>query len=195
MRDIIRFKQWIFVIVILGVLFHTGCCTLCPEKRALPIPSAASRSPDFKLPLLDYDQKLALLYLANILPSLEQDEIEDEELIAEYFERVEWKIKQQFQTILDELSEKPPSKDDLGEKGGIGALFSPKGSDDVALDARFKGQIMPYDIRVGKLHGYYFVFYRRYPYKDKDDKDKDVSCEVNLYCRLVIVDEVSTRRY
>jgi len=190
MRDIIRFKQWIFVIVILGVLFHTGCCTLCPEKRALPIPSAASRSPDFKLPLLDYDQKLALLYLANILPSLEPEEIEDEELIAEYFEHVEWKIKQQFQAILDALSEKTPSKDDLGVKGGIGALFSPKGADDVALDARFKGQIIPYDIRVGKLHGYYFVFYRRYPYENKD-----VSCEVDLYCRLVIVDEVSTRRY
>ncbi len=190
MRDIIRFKQWIFVIVILGVLFHTGCCTLCPEKRALPIPSAASRSPDFKLPLSDYDQKLALLYLANILPSLEPEEIEDEELIAEYFEHVEWKIKQQFQTILDELSEKTPSKDDLGAKGGIGALFSPKGADDVALDARFKGQIIPYDLCVGKLHGYYFVFYRRYPFENKD-----VSCDGNLYCRLVIVDEVSTRRY
>lgn len=190
MRDIVRMKQWIFVIVILGVLFHTGCCTLCPEKRALPIPSAASRSPDFKLPLLDDDQKFALLYLANILPSLEEEEIKDKELIAEYFERVEWKIKQQFQTILGELSEKTPSKDDLGAKGGIGALFSPKGADDVALDARFKGQIIPYDIRVGKLHGYYFVFYRRYPYENKD-----VSCEVDLYCRLVIVNEVSTRRY
>lgn len=190
MRDIIRFKQWIFVIVILGVLFHTGCCTLCPEKRALPIPSAASRSPDFKLPLLDDDQKFALLYLANILPSLEPEEIEDEELIAELFARVEWKVKQQFQAILDALSEKTPSKDDLGAKGGIGALFSPKGADDVALDARFKGQIIPYDLLVGKLHGYYFVFYRRYPYENKD-----VSCEVDLYCRLVIVDEVSTRRY
>ncbi len=190
MRDIIRLKQWMVVIVILGVLFHTGCCTLCPEKRALPIPSAASRSPDFKLPLSDYDQKLALLYLANVLPSLEQEEIEDEEMIAEYFKRVEWEIKQQFQAILDALSEKTPSKDNIGAKGGIGALFSPKGADDVALDARFKGQIITYDLRVGKLHGYYFVFYRRYPLGDKE-----VSCDGNLYCRLVIVDEVSTRRY
>jgi hypothetical protein len=190
MRDIIRLKQWMVVIVILGVLFHTGCCTLCPEKRALPIPSAASRSPDFNLPLSDYDQKLALLYLANVLPSLEPEEIEDEEMIAEYFKRVEWEIKQQFQAILDALSEKIPSKDDLKEKGSIGVLFSAKGADDVALDARFKGQIIPYDLCVGKLHGYYFVFYRRYPFENKD-----VSCDGNLYCRLVIVNEVSTRRY
>lgn len=190
MRDIVRIKQWVVIIVVLGVLFHTGCSIFCPEKRALPIPSAVSRSPDFNLPLSDYDHMLALLYLANVLPSLEPEEIEDEEVITEYFEHVEWKIKQQFQAILDALSEKTPSKNDINVKGSIGALFSPKGADDVALDARFKGQIIQYDLLVGKLHGYYFVFYRRYPHKNKD-----VSCEEDLYCRLVIVNEVSTRRY
>lgn len=189
MRGASGIRRWIIIFSIFCILAQTSCF-LCPERRALPIPSAASRSPDFDLPLNDYDQKLALLYLANILTSLEPDEIEDKDVITEYFEHVEWKIKQQFLAILDVLSEKMPSKDDLAEKGSIGALFSPKGTDDVALDARFNGQIMPYDLRVGKLHGYYFVFYRRYPHNNKE-----VSCGDDLYCRLVIVNEVSTRRY
>jgi len=189
MRGASRIKRWIIVISIFCVLVQTACF-LCPERRALPIPSAASRSPDFDLPLNDYDQKISLLYLANILPSLEPEDIEDEDVITEYYENVEWKIKQWFLVILEALSGKTPSKNDLSEKGSIGALFSPKGTDDVALDARFKGQIMPYDLRVGKLHGYYFVFYRRYPHNNKE-----VSCGDDLYCRLVIVNEVSTRRY
>jgi hypothetical protein len=50
------------------------------------------------------------------------------------------------------------------------------------------------DIRVGILHGYYFVFYRRYP----QPPEKDVACEKaageDQYCRLVIVKEVATRK-
>ena len=192
MRCILGNRRWvvIVIIIILSILSQTGCCILCLEKHALPLPGAASRSPDFELPLSDRNRALAMLYLANIqLPDLHDPSYEEE--IAEQYEHLDAEIKLKFQPILDVLSEETQNKDDLDAKGRIGVLFSPKGANDIALDSRFQGQIMSGYIRVGKLLGYYFVFYNRYPRLN----DTEAYCGEDVYCQLVIVNEVSIRRY
>jgi hypothetical protein len=202
MRCIVRSRQWVVIVIIsmLIILSQTACCTLCPEKHALPIPGAASRSPDFELPLSDRNYRLAMLYLANIqFPDPRDPAIEED--IAEQYEHLDAEITRKFQPILVVLSEGIPTSDDLDAKGRIGVLFSSKGADGKALDSRFQGQIMSEDIRVGTLHGYYFVFYNRYPWPndseadDREKKLKDAHCGGKSYCRLVIVNEVSIRRY
>jgi hypothetical protein len=192
MRCISRNRRWVIIIIIgiISILSQIGCGTLCLEKYALPIPGARSRSADLKLPLNDRDRTLAMLYLANIqLPDLGDPAYEEE--IAEQYENLDAKIVLKFQKIMGVLSEETPEGDDLDDKGRIGVLFSPKGADEVALDSRFQGQIMSGYIRVGKLHGNYFVFYNRYPRPN----DIEANCGEGLYCQLVIVNEVSIRGY
>jgi hypothetical protein len=119
----------------------------------------------------------------------------DEEEIQDELEILTLETRQGFEEILGMLSRVTPGPEDLAASGSIGSLFEGAGADDEALDARLMGQIMTGDLRVGKLHGYYFIFYRRYPECGNVSAScRDVDCPELQYCRLVIVDETATRR-
>ena len=188
----------VLVLGVLSILTLTGCVS-GPPSRALPIPGAATRTPDFVLPLSAADRNLALVYLAKKRPPRGRWERWGKEAITMELETVTAETRNQFKAILSVLSGTKPSPSDLAATGTIGSLFDPPGATDEALDTRFQGQIITGDLRVGKVHGHYFVFYRRYP-QPQDCKDSqpcrvvDVPCENNQYCRLVIVNEVATRR-
>jgi hypothetical protein len=181
------------VVSVLGSLLLAGCVSGQPQ-RAIGIPGAASRTPDLTLPLSPEGYDYALLYLDNKRPPLGLWDRWDKDEIAEERQIVTPDTRRQFQSILELLQQTLPRTSDLTAGGKVGALFVPPGASDEALDTRFQGQIVTGDIRVGILHGYYFVFYRRYP----QPPEKDVACEKaageDQYCRLVIVKEVATRK-
>src|SRR5215831_5868582 len=136
--------------------------------RALAIPGAASRTPDLMLPLPTADRNFALLYLEKKHPPQGQWENWSQEEIDAELATVTAETRTRFQPLLDTLAQAVPSASDLEATGRIGALFVPAGASDEALDARFRGQIVTGDLRVGKVlrdkaQNVYFVFYRRYP--------------------------------
>ena len=170
-------------------------CGFTPT-RALGIPGAASRTPDLSLPLQAADRNLALLYLDKKHPPRGQWENWSKEEIDAELATVMAAVKTRFQPILDVLAQAIPSAHDLDATGRVGLLFDPAGASDEALDARLRGQIVTGDLRVGKLHNVYFVFYRRYPQCHTGEGGivcRDATCAEG-YCRLVIVDEVATRK-
>lgn len=199
MRRLVLLHRWAAAFSVLSIVMLTGCPS---SKRALGIPDGTSRTPDFVLPLSGHDYNLALLYLDKKCPmegGWEQCDIEEE------LKTLSSKTRKRFQPVLNALCDSQrtsipearcqgkiaPSGSDLDATGRVGSLFDPAGANDVALDARFQAEIFPADLRVGKVHGYYVVFYRRYSERRGDD----VACPNARYCRLVIVDEVATRRY
>lgn len=169
--------------------------------RALGIPGAASRTPDLTLPLPVADRRLALLYLDKKHPPQGHWENWSQEEIDAELATVTSAIRTRFQALLDALAQAVPSASDLDATGRIGALFAPAGAGDEALDARLHGQIITGDLRVGmvprdQVQHVYFVFYRRYPQCQCGERGmvcRDVACPEG-YCRLVIVDEVATRK-
>jgi len=170
-------------------------CGFMPT-RALGIPGAASRTPDLVLPLQPADRDLALLYLDKKHPPRGQWENWSKEEIDAELATVTTATRTRFQLILDVLAQAVPSARDLDATGRVGFLFDPVGASDEALDARLRGQIITGDLRVGKLHNVYFVFYRRYPQCQTGAGGivcRDATCAVG-YCRLVLVDEVATRK-
>ena len=176
-------------------------CSFQPT-RALAIPGAASRTPDLMLPLQAADRNVALLYLDKKHPPQGQWENWSQEEIDAELATVTTATRTRFQALLEALAQAVPSASDLNATGRIGALFAPAGASDEALDARFRGQIVTGDLRVGKAardqaqQNVYFVFYRRYPQCQCGERGvvcRDVKCPEG-YCRLVIVDEVATRK-
>jgi hypothetical protein len=164
--------------------------------RALGIPGAASRTPDLSLPLQAADRNLALLYLDKKHPPRGQWENWSKEEIDAELATVTAATRTHFEPILDVLAQAVPSARDLDATGRVGFLFDPVGASDEALDARLRGQIVTGDLRVGKLDKVYFVFYRRYPQCHTGEGGtvcRDATCAEG-YCRLVIVDEVATRK-
>lgn len=157
----------------LSALVLTGC--IFQPIRALGIPGAASRTPDFVLPLSAADRNLALLYLDKKRPPRGQWEQWSDEALQEELKTVTAETRTRFAALLEALA--------------------PPGATDEALDARFRGQIMTGDLRVGTLQDHYFVFYRRYPHcEDRGASCRDMACTEGQYCRLVIVHEVATRK-
>ena len=178
----------------LSLVLMLGCGFM--PTRALGIPGAASRTPDLALPLQAADRNLALLYLDKKHPPRGQWENWSKEEIDAELATVTAETRTQFQPILDVLAQAVPSARDLDATGRVGFLFDPVGASDEALDARLRGQIVTGDLRVGKLHHVYFVFYRRYPQCHTGEGGivcRDATCAEG-YCRLVIVDEVATRK-
>src|SRR5215467_1076106 len=171
-------------------------CSFQPT-RALAIPGAASRTPDLTLPLQAADRNFALLYLDKKHPPRGQWENWSQEEIDAELATVTAETRTRFQLILDRLAQAVPSARDLDATGRVGFLFDPVGASDEALDARLHGQIITGDLRVGKLDNVYFVFYRRYPQCHTDEGGivcRDATCDKESYCRLVLVDEVATRK-
>jgi len=188
--------RWRGLVVLSGLsLVLMLGCGFTPT-RALGIPGAASRTPDLPLPLPAADRNLALLYLDKKHPPRGQWEHWSKEEIDAELATVTAETKTHFQPILDVLAQVVPSARDLDATGRVGFLFDPVGASDEALDARLRGQIVTGDLRAGKLHNVYFVFYRRYPQCHTGEGGtvcRDATCAEG-YCRLVIVDEVATRK-
>lgn len=177
----------------LAAVTLTGC--VFGAVRAVGIPGAASRTPDFVLPLSAADRNLALLYLDKKRPPRGQWEQWGSEEVQEELKTVAAETRTRFAALLDALARTTPQARDLEASGTIGTFLAPPGATDEALDARFRGQIMTGDLRVGTLQEHYFIFYRRYPHcEDKGTGCKDVACPEGQYCRLVIVHEVATRK-
>ena len=179
----------------LSLVLVFGCSVM--PTRALGIPGAASRTPDLSLPLQTADRNLALLYLDKKHPPRGQWENWSKEEIDAELATVTAETRTRFQLILDRLAQAVPSARDLDATGRVGFLFDPVGASDEALDARLHGQIITGDLRVGKLHNVYFVFYRRYPQCHTGEEGivcRDATCDEKSYCRLVLVDEVATRK-
>jgi hypothetical protein len=192
----LRAARWRGMVALSGLsLVLMLGCGFTPT-RALGIPGAASRTPDLALPLQAADRNLALLYLDKKHPPRGQWENWSKEEIDAELATVATALKTRFQPILDVLAQAIPSARDLDATGRVGLLFDPAGASDEALDARLRGQIVTGDLRVGKLDNVYFVFYRRYPQCHMGEGGivcRDATCAEG-YCRLVIVDEVATRR-
>lgn len=188
-----KIRPYFLVLCVLCSLMLVGCVARLPH-RALGVPGAASRTPDLALPLSERDYNLALLYLEDKRPPVGRWDLWDDTDIAEELETVTPEVKMRFGPLLDVLLRVTPGAIDLDADGLVGSLFEPAGAADEALDARFRGQIITGDLRVGKLQAYYFVFYRRYPQLSS----KDATCEkdqgTDRYCRLVIVKEAATRK-
>jgi hypothetical protein len=188
--------RWRGIVVLSGLsLVLMLGCGFTPT-RALGIPGAASRTPDLSLPLQAADRNLALLYVDKKHPPRGQWENWSKEEIDAELATVTAATRTNFQPILDVLAQAVPSARDLDATGRVGFLFDPVGASDEALDARLRGQIVTGDLRVGKLHKVYFVFYRRYPQCRPGEEGiacRDATCPEG-YCRLVIVDEVATRK-
>lgn len=192
----LRAARWRSMVALSGLslMLMLGCGFM--PTRALGIPGAASRTPDLALPLQAADRNLALLYLDKKQPPRGQWENWSMEEIDAELATVATAIKTRFQPILDVLAQAIPSPRDLDATGRVGLLFDPAGASDEALDARLRGQIVTGDLRVGKLDNVYFVFYRRYPQCHMGEGGivcRDATCAEG-YCRLVIVDEVATRK-
>ena len=188
--------RWRDIVVLsgLGLVLLLGCGF--QPTRALGIPGAASRTPDLLLPLPASDRNLALLYLDKKHPPRGQWENWSKEEIDAELATVTAATRTRFQPLLDALAQAVPSTRDLDATGPIGVLFEPAGASDEALDARLRGQIVTGDLRVGQVQNVYFVFYRRYPQCQSGERGvvcRDVTCSAG-YCRLVIVDEVATRK-
>ena len=188
--------RWRGMVVLRGLslVLMLGCGFM--PTRALGIPGAASRTPDLALPLQAVDRNLAFLYLDKKHPPRGQWENWSKEEIDAELATVMAAVKTRFQPILDVLTQAIPNARDLDATGRVGLLFDPAGASDEALDARLRGQIVTGDLRVGKLDNVYFVLYRRYPQCHIGEGGvvcRDATCAEG-YCRLVIVDEVATRR-
>ena len=188
--------RWRGMVVLRGLslVLMLGCGFM--PTRALGIPGAASRTPDLALPLQAADRNLAFLYLDKKHPPRGQWENWSKEEIDAELATVMAAVKTRFQPILDVLTQAIPNARDLDATGRVGLLFDPAGASDEALDARLRGQIVTGDLRVGKLDNVYFVLYRRYPQCHIGEGGvvcRDATCAEG-YCRLVIVDEVATRR-
>ena len=192
-----RTARWrsLVALSVLSLVLMCGCGFM--PTRALGIPGAASRTPDLPLPLQPADRNLALLYLDKKHPPRGQWENWSKEEIDAELATVTAETRTRFQLILDRLAQAVPSARDLDATGRVGFLFDPVGASDEALDARLHGQIITGDLRVGKLDNVYFVFYRRYPQCHTDEGGivcRDATCDKESYCRLVLVDEVATRK-
>jgi hypothetical protein len=133
----------------LSALVLTGC--IFQPIRALGIPGAASRTPDFVLPLSAADRNLALLYLDKKRPPRGQWEQWSDEELQEELKTVTAETRTRFAALLEALARTTPNTRDLDATGSIGAFLAPPGATDEALDARFRGQIMTGDLRVGTL--------------------------------------------
>lgn len=201
MTGIAWMRRWAIGLSLLGIFILTGCAS--SPRRAVGIPGAATRTLDFVLPLSEANRNLALLYVAKKRPPRGRWDAWDKEAIEMELQTVTGETRARFRAILSVLSGKKPSAPDLAGTGSIGSLFDPPGASDEALDSRLQGQIITGDLRVGKLHGHYFVFYRRYPQLQSLGSDctnsqccrlVDGPCQNDQYCRLVIVNEVATRR-
>ena len=178
----------------LSLLVMLGC--RFQPIRALAIPGAASRTPDLMLPLSTLDRNLALLYLEKIHPPQGQWENWSAEEVQAELATVTPTTRTRFQPLLDVLAQAMPSARDLDATGRVGTLLEPAGASDEALDTRFRGQITTGDLRVGQVHTFYFVFYRRYPQCQCAERGivcRDTACPAG-YCRLVIVDAVATQK-
>jgi len=193
MRGRIEQQYWTVMLGVLGLIL-IGCTAHRAPQRAIGIPAAATRTPDFVLPLAARERDLALLYLNKTTPAAAWEEITDEQ-IKEHLAIVTPDITQKFQAILDVLSQLVPTAADLEATGSVGSLFQPPGAYETALDARLQGEIARRrDLRVGLLHQFYFVFYRRYPQSAQADGVCESAPRQDRYCRLVIVTEVDTRK-
>jgi hypothetical protein len=171
------------------VLLATVLPTSCGHQRAYGIPGATQRSPDLAIPLSKPDLDRALLVLDNQTPPRGGWPAEE---AAELLANVAAETKQTYVPLLDALTS-TVSALELEGGGRVGGMLDSKGANEEALDARFKGDILTGDLRVGKKGDYLFVFYRRYPFKSKDHACPRAR-EQDTYCRLVIVKEVATRR-
>lgn len=193
MRGRVGQQHWIVIVGVLGLLLM-GCNAHRAPQRAIGIPAAATRTPDFVLPLSARERDLALLYLNKTTPAAAWELITDDQ-IREHLAIVTPDTKQKFQAMLDVLSRLVPTAADLEATGSVGSLFQPPGAHDTALDARLQEEIARRrDLRVGLLHQFYFVFYRRYPQPAQADGVCEPASRQDRYCRLVIVTEVDTRK-
>lgn len=187
-----RLGNWAVMVGMLGFILM-GCSAHQAPQRAIGIPAAATRTPDFALPLSQRDRNLALLYLNKTTPA-EPWELITEDQIIDLLEVVTPDTQQTFQAILDVLARTIPTSPDLDATGSVGRLFKPPGAHDEALDARLQEEIFTRDLRAGHLHQFYFVFYRRYPHIGQADSVCERVQGQDQYCRLVIVNEVDTRK-